>query len=264
MMSPPRPETLSLSALRQRLATLDPAKPGHPGQAGAEDGPNLPCARPGQVVELRPQTYFDTPASLCILAGMSVMASHQRQGPVLWCRRRADPRQDFGDPYPHGLQQWGIDPSRILLALARDQAGVLWAMEEGARAPELAAIVGETGSGHAYGLTPSRRLQLAAEKHDTAVLLLRPFDDIAPSAARQRWRIAAAPGPAAPWTGARGLPAPGARRWQVCRERGRNGREAGFTIEWNDEALCFRLPALVAEPTSRPQHTPAGAERIAG
>ena len=69
----------------------------------------------------------------------------------------------------------------MLVTASRDDE-ILWAVEEGLRAPGLAAVVGEIGP------LPggSRRLQLAAERSGVTALLLR------------RWRNAGRRRPSAP------------------------------------------------------------------
>src|SRR5215469_18272879 len=60
-------------------------------------------------------------------------------GMVLWCL----PRPDL---YGTGLAAHGLDPARILLVRAPRDAEILWAIEEGLRAPGILAVVGEVGS----------------------------------------------------------------------------------------------------------------------
>src|SRR5215472_5303127 len=110
---------------------------------------------------------------------------------VLWCL----PRPDLYGP---GLAAHGLDPSRLVLVRASRDAEILWAMEEGLRAPGIAAVVGEVGT---LATVASRRLQLAAERSGITAFLLRRWRDggqaarerILPNAAVTRWRIAALP-----------------------------------------------------------------------
>ncbi len=112
-------------------------------------------------------------------------------GIVLWCL----PRPDLYGP---GLAAHGLDPGRLVLVRARRDAEILWAMEEGLRAPGVAAVVGEVG---ALAAVASRRLQLAAEHSGVTALVLRRWRNGAeathernrPNAAATRWRIAALP-----------------------------------------------------------------------
>ena len=110
---------------------------------------------------------------------------------MLWCL----PRPDLYGP---GLAAHGLDPGRVVLVRASRDAEILWAMEEGLRAPGIVAVVGEVGS---LPMVASRRLQLAAERSGITAFLLRRWRDggqaarerALPNAAVTRWRIAALP-----------------------------------------------------------------------
>src|SRR3984893_447414 len=96
-------------------------------------------------------------------------------------------------------------------------------MEEGLRAPGIAAVVGEVG---ALPAVASRRLQLAAERSGVIAFLLRRWRDggqaarerALPSAAVTRWRVAALPSQPL-----RGEPGVGYPRWWVELMRCRGG-----------------------------------------
>ena len=72
--------------------------------------------------------------------------------------------------YGPALLQFGIDPMRLILVRTRRDSDALWAMEEGLRCSQIAAVVGELGD---ISLTASRRLQLAAEETGVTAMLLR-------------------------------------------------------------------------------------------
>ncbi|MEO5614450.1 MAG: hypothetical protein ABIR04_05955, partial [Cypionkella sp.] len=83
--------------------------------------------------------------------------------PWLWVQDKAA-RQLGGRPYRPGL------PSplrhRLIHVAADKPEDALFALEEGLRCRDLAFVVGEiAGNPRALGLTASRRLSLAAEKH---------------------------------------------------------------------------------------------------
>src|SRR6516165_12213270 len=61
-------------------------------------------------------------------------------GNVLWCL----PRTDLYGP---GLAACGLDPGCLVLVRAARDAEILWAMEEGLRAPGIAAVIGEVKIG---------------------------------------------------------------------------------------------------------------------
>src|SRR5262249_25121134 len=59
-------------------------------------------------------------------------------GPVLWCLRRPD-------LYGPGLLVHGLDPARLVFALAARDDDILWAIEEGLQEPGLTAVIAEVG-----------------------------------------------------------------------------------------------------------------------
>src|SRR5271170_7408222 len=73
-------------------------------------------------------------------------------GIVLWCLKH-------GDLYGPGLAEHGLDPARIVTVRAARDDDILWALEEGLRAPGVAAVIGEIGR---LPMVAGRRLQLAA------------------------------------------------------------------------------------------------------
>jgi protein ImuA len=155
-------------------------------------------------------------------------------GVILWCL----PRPDLYGP---GLATHGLDPGRVVLVRASRDAEILWAMEEGLRAPGIVAVVGEVGS---LPMVASRRLQLAAERSGITAFLLRRWRDggqaarerALPNAAVTRWRIAALPSQPPP------IPSParggglgwglgvGRPRWRVELLRCRGGEPASWEM----------------------------------
>ena len=176
-------------------------------------------------------------------------------GPVLWCQT-AEARREFGPVYGHGLRSFGLDPDRLCLVETRRDRDLLWALEEGARCPDLTAVIGEIGT---LSFTATRRLSLAAAAGGTPVLLLRAERGLPLSAARTRWRVVARPGEADMF----GLGLPEHPRWQLDLLRCRGGRPGTWTVEWNYETHRFRLAARVAprlssttsSQTARPSRT---------
>lgn len=248
-----------LETLRRRVRALER------GEAG-ERAPALPLGAraidellPGGgltragVHELLPErtAWDDGPAAgfaLALTGRLMAAAS----GPVLWIARR-------GDLYAPGAPAFGVDPDRLLLARASDDAGVLWAMEEALRCPELAGVVGEIGQ---LDRTAARRLQLAAEAGQVMGLtLLRrrvvPRGRQDPSAAATRWRVGARPARRA---GDRAGPgdSPGHRpvhggsqaRWHLELVRARGGHPADFEVEWDHATGDFALAAALRDGTS--------------
>ncbi len=161
-------------------------------------------------------------------------------GTVLWCLKQPD-------LYGSGLAAHGLDPGSVVFATAPRDGDVLWAVEEGLRAPGIAAVIGELGILPAVA---GRRLQLAAERSGITALLLRRWHDAAeaarerrsPSAATTRWRVAALP--ARP---VRGEPGIGRPRWRVALLRCRGGEPACWEVEAADATGHVSLAAAMAD-----------------
>jgi protein ImuA len=161
-------------------------------------------------------------------------------GTVLWCL----PRPDLYGP---GLAAHGLDPAHIVLVRAPRDGEILWAMEEGLRAPGIAAVVGEVGT---LAAVASRRLQLAAERSGITAFLLRRWRDGGqaahernlPNAAVTRWRIAALL--SQPLRGASGVGRP---RWRVELLRCRGGEPACWEVEEADATGHVSLASALAD-----------------
>jgi protein ImuA len=166
-------------------------------------------------------------------------------GLVLWCL----PRPDLYGP---GLAAHGLDPGRVVLVRTSRDAEILWAMEEGLRAPGIAAVVGEIGS---LPMVASRRLQLAAERSGIIAFLLRRWRDggqaarerALPNAAVTRWRVATLPS-----RPSRGEPGVGRPRWRVELLRCRGGEPASWEIEVPNATDPVSLAAALADRPAAP------------
>jgi protein ImuA len=178
-------------------------------------------------------------------------------GPVLWCLARPD-------VYEPGLLAHGLDPARLILVAARRDDAILWAIEEGLRAPGLSAVVGEVGH---LPMVAGRRLQLAAECSGITLLLLRRWRNAAaaaaerarPSAAVTRWRVAALPS-----ADIAGEPGVGRPRWRVELVRCRGGMPARWDVEVVDATGHVCLSAGLADRPTAPQPVAVAPRRRAG
>ncbi|WP_052743676.1 ImuA family protein [Candidatus Filomicrobium marinum] len=189
------------------------------------------------VHEFSGEKYADMPvASAYLLAVLRRFADLEPASPsryVLWCQTVRTERE-FGAPYGAGLREFGFDPQRFLFVSSAKNNDVLWALEEGARAGSLLAVIGEVDT---ISFTQTRRLSLAAAAAGTPVLLLRSDQDRAASAAETRWRVQAASGVSDRLVST----VPGHARWQIALNRCHGGRPGNWTVEWEHEAHCFRL-----------------------
>jgi protein ImuA len=227
-----------------------------------------------EIVGARDEWDDAVAAGFCLaLLGRLAAVRGRGGGPVLWAARRADL---YGPGVAGLLGPRAVYPGRLILARARRDAEVLWALEEGLRAPAarsggigLGAVVGEVGEPDG---TAMRRLQLAAETAGRPCFLLRrrfsagcaamPLST--PGAALTRWRVGALPsttiGAATDLTGLPGRP-----RWRVDLLRCRGAAPGSFTVEWDDAAGDFALAAPVCDRPVAPRAViSAAADRRAG
>lgn len=245
-----RRESPALAALRRRIRAIETGAAGE----GAETNPAVPLGAAGidghlpwgglPRAMLHEVVADDAGAGIGFAVMLAARLVAERPGAaVLWCVRR--PVLDAGHPYSPGLAAAGLDPARLVVARARNDAAALWVMEEGLRAggATVAAVLGEVGQ---VSLTESRRLALAAEAGGGTAILLRPGGDraaAAASAAATRWRLAAWPGGGIARSGA-----PWRQRWQADLFRCRGGVPGEWLMEWQDETGGF---AVAAAPGDR-------------
>ena len=180
-----------------------------------------------------------------LAAAFAALILGRAVGVVLWCL----PRPDLYGP---GLAAHGLDPGRIVLVRAPRDAEILWAMEEGLRAPGVVAVVGEIG---ALPMVASRRLQLAAERSGITAFLLRRWREggqaarerALPNAAVTRWRIAALP--SRPQRTSREWGDP---RWRIELMRCRGGEPGCWEMEVPDATDHVSLAAALADRPAAP------------
>jgi protein ImuA len=181
-------------------------------------------------------------------------------GTVLWCLQ-AD------DLYAPGLAASSLSPSQLILARCRDDAEILWAMEEGLRSAVPSAVLGEIG---ALSPTAGRRLLLACEAGGVTGFVLRRWREggmaarqrAAPSVAVTRWRVAAAP------SRDTGEPGIGTPRWRLELLRCRGGAPGAWLVteglrelesrEENDASDHVALAAGLADRPSAARRARAG------
>lgn len=200
------------------------------------------------------RTEWDDGAALGFALLLLGRLAGLRAGALLWATRRAD-------LYAPALPAYGVAPERLLLARTGSDAETLWALEEGLRCPELAALVGEVGE---LDATAARRLQLAAETAQRPCLLLHRRQ-VAPrrstagaTPALTRWQVASRPsaeegagrGTPGRRTHGRGTPENlvGNPAWRVELLRCRGGRPAAFELEWDHATGDFAMAAELRDP----------------
>ena len=243
-LGPFRPDPASLAALRtrigaiERLGGLDDGEGAGPVSLGAAavdaalPWGGLPRDCLHEIVGGETAVGFAA-ALAARLAGEAHLTG--RGEAVLWCLR---PRAVFDAGHLHGpgLAQFGLDPGRLIIAQARSNQDLLWAMEEGLRSGRPAVVLGEVGE---VGLAATRRLQLAAEMGGvTALLLRRRAARRNSSVAVTRWRVTHVPsGDAFP----DGAISPGCWRLDLVRCRG--GAPKSWLVEWRRAVPSENTPS---------------------
>jgi protein ImuA len=241
---------MPLADLRQQIARLERA-PDRTHPAGALSlGPAIDAHLPagglarGALHEIAGGGADTEHAALPALFAAGALA--RARGPVIWAL--ADPRL-FAPPHPPALAAIGLDPDRVIYAEAGPPERVLMVLEEALRTRGIGAAVGEIAAARGFGLTTSRRLQLAAEAGGVPCLALRRslrHDDPAleaPSAAVTRWRITALPTPPS-LAGPPGIVRP---LWRVELRRCRGGAPHSWIMEGCDAQGRLGVPAHLAD-----------------
>jgi protein ImuA len=183
--------------------------------------------------------------------------AHDRR-PLLWVQDRAALRLT-GRPYRPGLPP---DLRHRLIHVACDKAeDALFALEEGLRCREIAAVIGEiAGNPRALDFTASRRLSLAVERHGVPLWLVRLDAARDLSSARLRWDVCAAPSARPRWN----AQAPGIPAWQAELFRARAHPPGQWILRDDD---CRLTADRIAEPASTPHSVgmafPAGDRSLA-
>lgn len=248
----------SLTELRTRIASLERGSRLAPAQTSylpfglAPIDQHLPGGglRLGALHEITPTQAALAHAAACTLFAAGILA--RTRGPVLWCLAARD-------LFAPALARVGLHPDRVIYAETYHEAELLPLVEEGARFPGLAAVVGEVAR---TSLAASRRLQLCAEASGVTVLLVRRTPPhragAGTSAAATRWSVEAVPAPRTTMGFGRG-------RWRVtlqrCRGAPLGADPPAWLVEACDEAGRLALPADLANrphPQARPGRTAAG------
>mgnify|MGYP005843106491 CR=1 FL=1 len=241
--------TLGAAEIDRRLAGL--AGPVHLHESACDGKGGLSLAG---LHEVAAQAYPDMGAAAGFMVALGARLQAARGGTLVWitqAHRRAG-AHDTGMLYGPGLAMLGLDPDRLLLVEAVSDAEALWAAEEALAAAGVAGAVAELSRAQACGLTASRRLHLAAEKHTRPVFILpgHVAACAAPlSVALTRFRVRAAPSLPVQTSGDSGGRAAGLGRprFSIHLERVRGGVPFHLTLEWDHAACRFAVAAPVRD-----------------
>jgi len=146
---------------------------------------------------------------------LALMLAWAMTGPLFWVAPAWVPDR----LYPSGLMNLGVNPGRITFVHARHATDILWTLEEILRSGAVALVVGDLPG--PPGLTPMRRMQLAAEAGAEASgrpplgLILTPEGGAA--GAESRWKMSPAH-------------SPGSTAWQLDRERARSDPPGAWRV----------------------------------
>ena len=155
---------------------------------------------------------------------------------VLWVQEARAIRLS-GRPYIHGLPAEMRE--RLIHVEAATPEDALFALEEGLKCRDLACVIGEiAGNPRALDFTASRRLSLAADKHDVALWLVRLEAEADLSSARMRWRVEASPSAPPLWN----ADAPGGASWNAELFRARSHAPGRWILSDDENALSARKP----------------------
>jgi protein ImuA len=145
--------------------------------------------------------------------------------------------------FPPALQQFGIQPERIIFIDLQKEQDLLWTIEEALKCSGLAAVVGEINE---LSFTSTRRFQLAVEQSRVTGFIIRTNPrNLHANACVSRWKIKSIPSEFMD-----DLPGLGFPRWQVELLKMRNGKPGNWQIEWSSgrfRLMIETLPSLLIE-----------------
>jgi protein ImuA len=234
-----RESTLPLAALKRHIALLEGHAHARLDRLFTLGAARIDAGLDGGLAQGRLHEIFAAaPGDVASAAGFAMMLAlraAERAKPILWLRQH-DAGILNGSLHASGLAELGLDPARLILAIAADAATLLKAAGDAVRCAGLGAVVIEPWrAGRKLDLTVSRRLALAAEQSGVTALLLCTDAEPAPSAAQTRWGVAAAASTPL-FANAPGFPAIDI---SVLRHRG--GQDGlAWRVEWDRDQCSFR------------------------
>jgi protein ImuA len=163
---------------------------------------------------------------------------------ILWVQDRVSLKLG-GRPYRPGLPP--AFRHRLIHVACEKPEDALFALEEGLRCRDVAAVIGEiAGNPKTLDFTASRRLTLTAERHGVPLWLVRLDARHDLSSARMRWDVRAARSPHPRWNAS----APGAPSWRAELFRARQHPPGTWIL--NDGGNALSADRLAAGESSTP------------
>jgi protein ImuA len=172
----------------------------------------------------------------------------------------AEQTQEMGVPYALGLNTFGIDPDKLILAQPGTLTELLWAIEEAVACRAVAGVIADIhGHPKALDFTASRRLSLRSTAGGSSVFLIRYGREREASAAKLRWRVMPGQSAGHPFD----AQAPGPPRYIVEIEKRQLAGHAKrienlrLILDWTENGFVSaeerdRIEAGSAAPTPRP------------
>ena len=177
-------------------------------------------------------------AGLAFALALDQADPQHAERPWLWVQDKAA-RRLGGRPFRPGLP--AALRHRLIHVAADKPEDALFALEEGLRCRDLAFVVGEiAGNPRALGLTASRRLSLAAQKHGTPLWLVRLDAKRDLGSARMRWDVRSAPSLQPQWNAA----APGLAAWEAELFRAHTWQPGRWVLEEGGAGLGVRTSSF--------------------
>jgi protein ImuA len=143
--------------------------------------------------------------------------------------------------FPPALQQFGIDPAKVILIHPRKEKDIVAVTEEALRCEGFTAVVSDIRE---PGFIESRRYQLAVEQSNVTGFIVRHRPKNMSTASVARWKITSL-------ASAEEYEFPGLAfsRWNVELLKIRNGKPRSWQLEWKDERfnLLSKDEAIIVE-----------------
>lgn len=192
-----------LDVLRRKIAALEKRPALAEGAAVAAQRPGRPVAAndtrprveqlltipPGVLHEVFVDEQRNGTAGLGFALGLARGLIGSGRQAILYLQL-VEQTQEIGVPYALGLQGFGIDPDKLILARANSLTELLWAMEEAVACRAVAGVIADIhGHPKALDFTASRRLSLRSSAGGSSVFLIRYGREREASAAKLRWRV---------------------------------------------------------------------------